>query len=98
MAVRTVPLVGGPVESRGAPDLETTAAGVMPCRLPAWTKEQYQDPSVYGVTVMPSGVRLVFRTDARVSEFEIPPAMEGPSAFTATVGSPRRVARSDGAQ
>ncbi|MFF9571402.1 hypothetical protein [Streptomyces sp. NPDC014685] len=66
--MRTVPLVGGPVELRGALDLETTAAGVMPRRLPAWTKEQYQDPSVYGVTVMPSGVRLVFRTDARPLE------------------------------
>ncbi|MFF3396841.1 GDSL-type esterase/lipase family protein [Streptomyces sp. NPDC002669] len=69
--MRTVPLVGGPVELRGALDLETTAAGVMPRRLPAWTKEQYQDPSVYGVTVMPSGVRLVFRTDAYALELEI---------------------------
>ncbi|MGW8882814.1 lipase, partial [Streptomyces mirabilis] len=69
--MRMVPLVGGPVELRGALDLETTAAGVMPRRLPAWTKEQYQDPSVYGVTVMPSGVRLVFRTDARALELEI---------------------------
>lgn len=71
MAMRAVPLVGGPVELRGALDLETTQAGVMPRRLPAWTKEQYQDPSVYGVTVMPSGVRLVFRTDARALEFEV---------------------------
>lgn len=69
--MRTVPLVGGPVEFRGALDVETTAAGVMPRRLPAWTKEQYQDPSVYGVTLMPSGVRLVFRTDARALEFEV---------------------------
>ncbi|MER5502766.1 MULTISPECIES: GDSL-type esterase/lipase family protein [unclassified Streptomyces] len=71
VTMRTVPLVGGPVELRGALDLETTAAGVMPRRLPAWTKEQYQDPSVHGVTVMPSGVRLVFRTDARALELEI---------------------------
>ncbi|MGW1014066.1 lipase [Streptomyces termitum] len=69
--MRAVPLVGGPVEIRGALDLETTAAGVMPRRLPAWTKEQYQNPSVHGVTVMPSGVRLVFRTDARVLELEV---------------------------
>ncbi|MFI7102555.1 lipase [Streptomyces sp. NPDC050161] len=69
--MRTVPLVGGPVEVRGALDLEVTEAGVMPRRLPAWTKEQYQDPSAYGVTVMPSGVRLVFRTDARELEFEM---------------------------
>ncbi|MFG3532298.1 GDSL-type esterase/lipase family protein [Streptomyces sp. NPDC047917] len=69
--MRAVPLMGGPVELWGALDLETTAAGVMPRRLPAWTKEQYQDPSVYGTTVMPSGVRLVFRTDARALEFEV---------------------------
>ncbi|ANZ20877.1 GDSL-like Lipase/Acylhydrolase family [Streptomyces noursei ATCC 11455] len=71
MAMREFPLVGGPVELRGALDLERTQTGVMPRRLPAWTKEQYQDPSVYGVTLMPSGVRLVFRTDARELEFEV---------------------------
>ncbi|MEU1486110.1 GDSL-type esterase/lipase family protein [Streptomyces sp. NPDC005752] len=70
-ALRAVPLTGGPVEFRGALDLETAQAGVMPRRLPSWTKEQYQNPSVYGVTVMPSGVRLVFRTDARELEFEV---------------------------
>ncbi|MFF7586261.1 GDSL-type esterase/lipase family protein [Kitasatospora purpeofusca] len=69
--MRDYPLVDGPVEIRGALDLETTPAGVMPRRLPAWTKEQYQDPSVFGGTVMPSGVRLVFRTDARVLEFVV---------------------------
>ncbi|MFI1800177.1 GDSL-type esterase/lipase family protein [Streptomyces sp. NPDC020379] len=69
--MRAFPLVGGAVEIRGALDLERTRAGVMPRRLPAWTKEQYQDPSVYGVTLMPSGVRLVFRTDARALEFEV---------------------------
>lgn len=71
MTMRDVPLVDGPVEVRGALDLETGRTGLMPRRLPAWTKEQYQDPSVYGVTLMPSGVRLVFRTDARALEFEV---------------------------
>ncbi len=71
VAMRAVPVVGGPVEIRGALDLETTRAGVMPRRLPAWTTEQYQDPSVYGVTVMPSGVRLVFRTEARDLEVDV---------------------------
>lgn len=69
--MRAVALTGGPVELRGALDVETTSAGVMPRRLPAWTKEQYQDPSVDGASVMPSGVRLVFCTDARVLEFEV---------------------------
>ncbi|MPY47349.1 GDSL-type esterase/lipase family protein [Streptomyces acidicola] len=69
--MRAVPLMDGPVELRGALDLEITQAGVMPRRLPAWTKEQYQDPSVHGVTLMPSGVRLVFRTDACALELEV---------------------------
>ncbi|MDF3293050.1 GDSL-type esterase/lipase family protein [Streptomyces silvisoli] len=69
--MRSVPLVGGPVEIRGALDLVTTPWGVMPRRLPAWTKDQHQDPTEYGVTVMPSGVRLVFRTDAREVEFDV---------------------------
>ena len=33
MAMREVPLVGGPVELRGALDVEITQAGVMPRRL-----------------------------------------------------------------
>ncbi|MGW3011201.1 GDSL-type esterase/lipase family protein [Streptomyces sp. NPDC001219] len=69
--MRAVPLKGGPVELRGALDLEVTPAGVLPRRLPEWTKEQYQDPSVHGVTLMPSGVRLVFRTDARELELDV---------------------------
>ncbi|MGW5731394.1 MULTISPECIES: GDSL-type esterase/lipase family protein [Streptomyces] len=69
--MRVIPLTGGPVELRGALDVDTTSTGVMPRRLPAWTREQYQDPSVEGVSVMPSGVRLVFRTDARELELEV---------------------------
>lgn len=71
MAMRAVPLTGGPVELRGALDVEITPTGVMPSRLPAWTREQYQDAGVHGAAVMPSGVRLVFRTDACALEFEI---------------------------
>ncbi|MFH8795846.1 GDSL-type esterase/lipase family protein [Streptomyces sp. NPDC017941] len=69
--MRTIPLVDGPVELRGALDLERTPTGVLPRRLPAWTKEQYQDPSMDGVTMMPGGVRLVFRTDACELELEV---------------------------
>ncbi|MEU1473476.1 GDSL-type esterase/lipase family protein [Streptomyces sp. NPDC005761] len=69
--MREVRLLGGPVEFRGALDLEDRADGVMPRRLPAWTREQYQDPSVYGATLLPSGVRLVFRTDSTEIEFDV---------------------------
>ncbi|WP_228472622.1 hypothetical protein [Streptomyces cyaneochromogenes] len=75
-----------------------TPTGVMPRRPPAWTKEQYQNPSVYGVTLMPSGVRLVFRTDAReldcrararaqgAGELDVGGAQEQPRADRATIG------------
>ncbi|MDN3351937.1 GDSL-type esterase/lipase family protein [Actinomadura sp. DC4] len=69
--MRDVPLVGGPVEFRGALDLECRTRGVMPRRLPAWTREQYPDTFMDFVTMMPSGVRLVFRTEADTLELDI---------------------------
>ena len=68
---REIPLVDGPVEFRGALDLERRTAGVLPRRLPAWTREQYPDPFMDFVTTMPSGVRLVFRTEADILELDI---------------------------
>ncbi len=64
-------MVDGPVEIRGALALERREAGVLPRRLPAWTVEQYPDPFMDFVSLMPSGVRLVFRTDARVLELDL---------------------------
>jgi GDSL-like Lipase/Acylhydrolase family len=69
--LQDVPLVGGPVEIRGALDLEKTPAGILPRRLPAWTRSQYPGPFMDGVTVMPSGVRLVFRTAATRVELDL---------------------------
>ena len=70
-AMRDVPLTAGPVEFRGALDLERRATGVLPRRLPAWTREQYPDPFMDFVTTMPSGVRLVFRTEADILELDV---------------------------
>ena len=69
--LREVPLTGGPVEFRGALALERTPAGLLPRRLPAWTRAQYPDPFMDGVTMMPSGVRLAFRTAATVVELTL---------------------------
>ncbi len=69
--LRDIPLTGGPVEFRGALGLETTEAGLLPLRLPAWTRAQYPDEFMLGVADMPSGVRLAFRTEARVLELEV---------------------------
>ncbi|TCC17953.1 SGNH/GDSL hydrolase family protein [Kribbella sindirgiensis] len=58
---------------RGALDLEQTARGVLPHRLPAWARTQYDDGQMSMVESQPSGVRLVFRTSATVIEFETVP-------------------------
>jgi hypothetical protein len=63
-----VPLVGGPVEIRGALDLERTEVGLRPRRLPAWTRPQI--PEAFGdmVVAQPGGVRLAFTTEASIVE------------------------------
>lgn len=69
--MREVPLTGGPVEFRGALELETTEAGILPLRLPAWTRAQYPDAFMRGVADMPTGIRLAFRTEARGLELDV---------------------------
>lgn len=49
----------------GAAELETTARGVRPHRLPGWVREQFPDPQLMMVEGQPSGVRIVLRTAAR---------------------------------
>ncbi|MEV5729647.1 SGNH/GDSL hydrolase family protein [Streptomyces pharetrae] len=49
---------------RGALDLERTAHGLLPHRLPARARAQYTDPQLAMAESQPSGVRLVFRTRA----------------------------------
>ncbi|MEU8227704.1 GDSL-type esterase/lipase family protein [Kribbella sp. NPDC048915] len=58
---------------RGAFDLEQTGRGTLPHRLPAWARTQYDDGQMSMVDTQPSGVRLVFRTDATVVELETVP-------------------------
>ncbi|GAA1566492.1 SGNH/GDSL hydrolase family protein [Kribbella hippodromi] len=58
---------------RGALDLEPTARGVLPHRLPAWARAQYDDGQMSLVESQPSGVRLVFRTQATVIELDTLP-------------------------
>jgi len=55
---------------RGALELETTAAGLLPHRLPAWARAQCPDPQLLMVEAQPSGVRLVFSTSATVIELD----------------------------
>lgn len=54
----------------GAVELEHTAHGVLPHRLPAWARAQSDDPQLTMVEAQPSGVRLAFRTQATVIELQ----------------------------
>lgn len=58
---------------RGALELEETAHGVLPHRLPAWARAQTPDPQLAMVEAQPSGVRLAFRTRATVVELDTLP-------------------------
>lgn len=58
---------------RGALELESTPSGLLPHRLPAWARNQCDDPQLAMAEAQPSGVRLVFRTQATAVELEVLP-------------------------
>lgn len=58
---------------RGAIELEQTAHGVLPHRLPGWARAQCADPQLAMVEAQPSGVRLVFRSRATEVELDALP-------------------------
>ncbi|MGH3789407.1 MAG: lipase [Pseudonocardiaceae bacterium] len=58
---------------RGALDLEHTACGVLPHRLPARARAQCADGQLAMAEAQPSGVRLVFRTRATAVELDALP-------------------------
>ncbi|MFF1961497.1 GDSL-type esterase/lipase family protein [Streptomyces sp. NPDC058220] len=58
---------------RGALEVERTARGVLPHRLPARARGQFPDAYLERVETQPSGVRLAFRTRARVVELDVLP-------------------------
>ncbi|MFF8790974.1 GDSL-type esterase/lipase family protein [Streptomyces sp. NPDC015125] len=58
---------------RGALDLEHTAHGVLPHRLPARARAQYMDGQLAMAESQPSGVRLAFRTRATAIELDALP-------------------------
>jgi hypothetical protein len=55
---------------KGAIELETTARGVLPHRLPAWARAQCADPQLAMAEAQPAGVRIVFRTRSTLIEVE----------------------------
>ena len=58
---------------RGAVDLERTTHGVLPHRLPAWTRRQIPDDQLALAETQPSGVRLVLHTQATAIELDVLP-------------------------
>ncbi|GIJ76700.1 GDSL-like Lipase/Acylhydrolase family protein [Micromonospora phaseoli] len=58
---------------RGALDLQHTARGVLPHRLPAWARAQNTDGQLAMVEAQPAGVRLAFRTRATAVELDTLP-------------------------
>ena len=61
---------------RGALELERTAQGVLPHRLPAWARAQIPDDQLAMAEAQPSGVRLAFRTAATAVELDVVPDQE----------------------
>lgn len=58
---------------RGALELEVTARGVQPHRLPAWARAQGADAQLSMVESQPAGVRIALRTAATVIELDALP-------------------------
>lgn len=58
---------------RGAVELEQTARGVLPHRLPARARALLADPQLSVAESQPSGVRLAFRTSATEVELDVVP-------------------------
>ncbi|KQY46904.1 SGNH/GDSL hydrolase family protein [Cellulomonas sp. Root137] len=59
------------VEIRGASWVEETPSGLLPHRLPAWTRPQLPDEFMAMVESQPSGVRLRLRTAARSVRLDV---------------------------
>lgn len=55
---------------RGARELEPTAHGLLPHRLPGWARAQCADPQLAMAESQPAGCRLVFRTRSTVIELD----------------------------
>ncbi|HEY2213465.1 MAG TPA: SGNH/GDSL hydrolase family protein [Acidimicrobiales bacterium] len=69
--MQNVALEGGPVEVVGALDLDHSPTGLVPRRLPAWTRPQIPDLFMDVVVQLPSGVRLRFATTSTCIELDV---------------------------
>ncbi|MBP3037457.1 lipase [Arthrobacter sp. zg-ZUI100] len=58
----------------GTTEIETTARGLRPHRLPAWVRTRFPDPQLLMAEAQPSGVRLALTTTAEVLEVVVHPS------------------------
>lgn len=77
----TTPVTTGML--RGFLDVETTAHGLLPHRLPARARRQIPDDQLAVAEAQPSGVRLVFRTRATTIELDTLPTKRVYQGFPA---------------
>lgn len=68
-SLRSIPLAPGLVH--GVAELEPSARGLVPHRLPAWARAQVPDPQLLMAEGQPSGVRIAFRSPATVVELDV---------------------------
>lgn len=71
--LREVSFESGELHVRGAWEQERTPDGVLPRRLPAWTRPQLPDIFMNTMVTMTAGVRVVFATDSPVVELTCHP-------------------------
>lgn len=69
--LRAVALPGPMVELRGALDLDGSDRGVIPRRLPAWTRLRLPDVNTDYVVRCGAGVRIALATNARLLELDV---------------------------
>ena len=68
--MQSIPLLGGPIQLTGALDVDKRKTGIIPRRLPDWTRPQVP-PFMVAVATQPSGVRLEFVSDTRCIELDL---------------------------
>lgn len=68
--MQAIALLDGPVRITGALDFDRRPSGIIPRRLPHWTRPQVP-PFMVAVTTQPSGIRLEFESDTQVVELDV---------------------------
>jgi len=69
--MQSIPLDSGVLAFPGALDVAPTGSGLIPRRLPAWTRPQITDMAMEAVVQLPAGVRLALTTSATTVEIDV---------------------------